>query len=95
MHSASTKMCRNLRHNFWWPGLKKGTSKFIAKCLTYQQAKLEYQRTTKHKQPLSIPKWKWEKVIMDFMIGLPISPKGSYTKWMIVDRLTNSMHSSH
>nr|GEY24790.1 putative reverse transcriptase domain-containing protein [Tanacetum cinerariifolium] len=39
-----------------------------------------------------IPKWKWEKITMDFITKLPKTTNGYDTIWMIVDRLTKSAH---
>nr|GEW31655.1 putative reverse transcriptase domain-containing protein [Tanacetum cinerariifolium] len=38
------------------------------------------------------PKWKWEKISMDFITKLPKTTNGYDTIWMIVDRLTKSAH---
>ncbi|KAA0036799.1 putative polyprotein [Cucumis melo var. makuwa] len=43
-------------------------------------------------QPLSVPEWKWENVSMDFIIGLFRTLKGYTVIWVIVDRLTKSIH---
>jgi hypothetical protein len=43
-------------------------------------------------QPLSIPGWKWEEIVMDFIVGLPATKKGFDSIWVIVDRLTKSVH---
>jgi hypothetical protein len=43
-------------------------------------------------QPLSIPGWKWEEIVMDFIIGLPTTEKGFDSIWVIVDRLTKFAH---
>ena len=43
-------------------------------------------------QPLPIPKWKWEHVTMDFIVGLPATQKGYNGVWVIVDRLTKTAH---
>ncbi|GJV18755.1 putative reverse transcriptase domain-containing protein [Tanacetum coccineum] len=37
-----------------------------------------------------IPKWKWDKITMDFITKLPKSSQGYDTIWVIVDRLTKS-----
>nr|GFB66450.1 reverse transcriptase domain-containing protein [Tanacetum cinerariifolium] len=39
-----------------------------------------------------IPEWKWENVTMDFMTGLPRTPSGYDSIWVIVDRLKKSVH---
>ncbi|GKE07363.1 putative reverse transcriptase domain-containing protein, partial [Tanacetum coccineum] len=39
-----------------------------------------------------IPVWKWERITMDFVSGLPRTPSGYDTIWVIVDRLTKSAH---
>jgi hypothetical protein len=43
-------------------------------------------------QPLSIPGWKWEDTVMDFIVGLPTTERVFYSIWVIVDRLTKSAH---
>jgi hypothetical protein len=42
--------------------------------------------------PLSVPKWKWEEISTDFITGLPTTQKGNDSIWVIVDRLTKSVH---
>jgi len=43
-------------------------------------------------QPLSIPKWKWEHITLDFVTALPRSSKGHNAIWVIVDRLIKCAH---
>ncbi|KAL0302446.1 UNVERIFIED_CONTAM: hypothetical protein Scaly_2564300 [Sesamum calycinum] len=77
MHPRSTKMYRDLRSYYWRPIMKKDVAEFVARCLTCQQVKVEHQAPTGKLHPLSIPEWKWEKITMDFVIGLPRKlPKG-------------------
>jgi hypothetical protein len=35
-------------------------------------------------QPLTIPGWKWEEIVMDFIVGLPTTEKGFDSIWVIV-----------
>jgi hypothetical protein len=46
-------------------------------------------------QPLSIPGWMWEEIVMDFIVGLPTTVKGFDSIWVIVDRLTKSIWRSY
>ncbi|KAL0345704.1 UNVERIFIED_CONTAM: RNA-directed DNA polymerase [Sesamum radiatum] len=46
-------------------------SRVCGRCLTCQQVKAEHQAPAGKLHPLSIPEWKWEKITMDFVIGLP------------------------
>ncbi|GMH05054.1 hypothetical protein Nepgr_006894 [Nepenthes gracilis] len=41
---------------------------------------------------MSIPSWKWEDIVMDFVSGLPRTPRNHDAVWVIVDRLTKSAH---
>ncbi|GJT12606.1 putative reverse transcriptase domain-containing protein [Tanacetum coccineum] len=41
---------------------------------------------------LEIPKWKWDRINMDFIIRLSRSSSGYDTNWVIVDRLNKSAH---
>ena len=92
MHPGTTKMYNTMKSHYWWPGMKKDVAEFIAKCLTCQQIKVEHQAPAGKLHPLSIPEWKWEKITMDFVTGLPKTQKGNDAIWIIVDRLTKSAH---
>ncbi|PSR88443.1 Transposon Tf2-6 polyprotein [Actinidia chinensis var. chinensis] len=91
MHPESTKMYRDLREIYWWPGMKKDITEFVARCLTCQQVKTEHQKPAGLLQPLPIPQWKCEH-ITDFVVGLPKTATGFDSIWVIVDRLTISAH---
>ena len=56
------------------------------------QVKAEYQRLTGLLQSLLIPEWKWVHITMDFVMGLPNSPREYKAIWVIVDRLTKSVY---
>ncbi|CAL2240309.1 unnamed protein product [Prunus armeniaca] len=92
IHPGGTKMYLDLKRNFWWNGMKRDIEKFVAKCLTCQQVKAEHQKPSGSLQPLPVVEWKWDHITMDFVTGLPRSPKGLDAIWVIVDRLTKSAH---
>ncbi|GJT86431.1 putative reverse transcriptase domain-containing protein [Tanacetum coccineum] len=54
--------------------------------------RLETQKPSGLLQQPEIPEWKWEKITMDFVSGLPRTPSGYDSIWVIVDRLTKSAH---
>ena len=92
MHPGSTKMYRTLKDHYWWRGMKREIAEFVSNCLTCQQIKIEHQKPAGLLKPLSIPEWKWERITMDFVTGLPKTQRGHDTIWVIVDRLTKSAH---
>ncbi|KAL2223980.1 UNVERIFIED_CONTAM: Transposon Tf2-12 polyprotein [Sesamum indicum] len=92
MHPGTTKMYRNLRPYYWWQTMKKDVAEFVAKCMICQQVKAEHQAPAGKLRPLSIPEWKWEKITMDFVVGLPRTFRKHDAIWVIVDRLTKSAH---
>ena len=92
MHPGSTKMYHTLREHYWWKGMKKEIEDFVSRCLTCQQVKAEHQKPAGKIQPLPIPVWKWDKITMDFVTGLPRARRQHDAIWVIVDRLTKSAH---
>ncbi|KAL5743947.1 hypothetical protein ACOSP7_026812 [Xanthoceras sorbifolium] len=92
MHPRSTKMYRTLKDYYWWKGMKKDIAEFVSRCLTCQQVKTEYQKPAGLLQPLLIPEWKWERITIDFVVGLPRSQSGYDAIWVVVDKLTKSAH---
>ncbi|KAA3483549.1 DNA/RNA polymerases superfamily protein [Gossypium australe] len=39
-----------------------------------------------------VPEWKWDRITMDFVTGLPLTPKKKDAIWVVVDRLTKLAH---
>ena len=72
--------------------MKRDIVDFISRCLTCQKIKIEHQRPGGLIQSLPIPEWKWEHIIMDFVVGLPKSKGNCDSIWVIVDRLTKFSH---
>jgi hypothetical protein len=72
--------------------MKTDIAEFVAQCLVCQQVKAEHQRPAGMLQPLEIPVWKWERISMDFVVGLPRTQAGYDSIWVVVDRLTKSAH---
>ncbi|GKC08214.1 putative reverse transcriptase domain-containing protein [Tanacetum coccineum] len=64
----------------------------ICKCLTCSKVKAEHQRPSGLLQQPEMPKWKWDKITMDFSTKLPKTKSGHDTIWVIVDRPTKSAH---
>ena len=92
VHPGATKMYHDIKTTYWWNRLKRDAAEFVASCLTCQQVKVEHQRPTGLLQELPMPEWKWDRVTMDFVVGLPRTRKGYDSIWVIVDRLTKSAH---
>ncbi|KAK4406476.1 Transposon Ty3-I Gag-Pol polyprotein [Sesamum angolense] len=92
VYPGTIKMNRNLKPYYWWQTMNKDMAEFVAKCMTYQQVKAEQYAPAGKLQPLSIPEWKWEKITIDFVLGLPRTLRKHDAIWVIVDRLTKSAH---
>ncbi|GKA70493.1 retrotransposon protein, putative, ty3-gypsy subclass [Tanacetum coccineum] len=89
---ASNESTRDM---YWWPGMKKDIVVHVSKCLTCLKVNAEHQRPSGLMQQPEIPKWKWERIAMDFVTKLPRTSSGHDTIWVIVDRLTKSAHFLH
>nr|XP_033508434.1 uncharacterized protein LOC117273376 [Nicotiana tomentosiformis] len=58
----------------------------------YAQVKAEHQRPGGLTQCIELPLWKWDMINMDFITGLPRTPRRYDSIWVIIDRLTKSAH---
>ena len=66
--------------------MKKDIPEFVNQCLICQQVKFEYQRPSSLPQQMPLSEWKWDRLMMDFVVGLPRTSSG------YDDRLTKSAH---
>nr|GEY74368.1 putative reverse transcriptase domain-containing protein [Tanacetum cinerariifolium] len=90
VHHGANKMYDDLRHMYWWLGMKRGISIYVSKCLTCAKVKAKHQRPSGLLQQPEIPEWKWDKITMDLITMLPRSRSRHDAIWVIVDRLTKS-----
>jgi hypothetical protein len=72
--------------------MKKDIAANVARCDTCCRVKAIYMKPTGLLQPLSVPSWKWGDISMDFISGLPTTKKGHDSIWVIVDRITKTVH---
>jgi hypothetical protein len=72
--------------------MKREIARYVSECDSCRMVKTDYLRPAGNLQPLSVPKWKWENICMDFIVGLPRTSRGYNSIWVIVDRLTKSAH---
>nr|GEU45673.1 putative reverse transcriptase domain-containing protein [Tanacetum cinerariifolium] len=70
IHSGSDKMYQDLKKLYWWPNIKADIATFVSRCLTCAKVKAEHQKPSGLLQQPEIPEWKWEKITMDFVLGL-------------------------
>ncbi|GKE27666.1 putative reverse transcriptase domain-containing protein [Tanacetum coccineum] len=85
-------MYQDLKLLYSLPNMKADITTYVSKCLTCVKVKAEHQRSSGLLQQPEIPVWKWERITMDFVSGLPRMPSGYDTIWVIVDRLTKSAY---
>ncbi|CAH9107429.1 unnamed protein product, partial [Cuscuta europaea] len=90
VHPGGDKLYKDLKKNFWWPGMKREVAEFVSRCLNCQKVKAERCKPKGLVQPLEVPKWKWDSISMDFVGGLPLTKSGRDKIWVIVDRLTKT-----
>ena len=72
--------------------MKIDISEFVTKCLVCQKVKAEHQVPSGFLQPIRIPEWKWDRITMDFLVGLPLTRRKHDSVWAIVNRLTKSAY---
>ncbi|KAA3470916.1 DNA/RNA polymerases superfamily protein [Gossypium australe] len=73
-------------------GMERDISEFVLRCLVCQQVKAEHQVPSGLLQHVMIPNWKWDRVSMDFVSGLPLTLKKKDVVWVVIDRLMKSAH---
>nr|GEX80481.1 reverse transcriptase domain-containing protein [Tanacetum cinerariifolium] len=82
IHPGLDKMYQDIKKHYWWPNMKADITTFIRKCLTCAMVKAEHQNPSGLLQQPRIPEWKWEKITMDFVSGLPRTPCGFDSIWL-------------
>ena len=82
VHPSENKMYQDQKKTYWWKRMKIDVAKYVASCGICQRVKAEHK----------VPMWPWDDIAMDFVVGLPRSPRGRDTIWVVVDRLSKVAH---
>jgi hypothetical protein len=72
--------------------MKIDIAKYVSECDTCSKIKAIHLKIAGTLQPLPIPSWKWDDIIMDFIMGLPLTSRNHDSIWVVVDRLTKTAH---
>jgi hypothetical protein len=92
IHLVSDKMYQDMKTRFWWTKMNKEITAYIARCDTCCRVKAVHLKLAGSLQPLSFPRWKWEEISMNFIVGLTPTQRNFDSIWVIVDRLTKVAH---
>jgi hypothetical protein len=92
IHPGSNKMYQDIKQRYWWYGMKRDVAANVALCDTFHRVKPEHQRPVGLLQLLKVPEWKWEKIGMDFIMGLPRTRDDYDSIRVILDCLTKVAH---
>ena len=63
-HSGYQKTVAAVRKQYW-PGIKNDVAEYIARCMECQKVKVEHRHPAGLLQPLPIPDWKWDAVMIN------------------------------
>jgi hypothetical protein len=55
--------------------MKHKTTRYVSECDTSQKVKANYMKPGGLLQPLSVPNWKWDDIIIDFIVGLSLTAR--------------------
>lgn len=87
-HKGTAKTTSAVQQAYWWPGITADTAKYVKTCLMCQRNKASTQKPAGLLQPLEVPADRWSEVTMDFITGLPCTPRAHDAIMVVCDRLT-------
>ncbi|XP_060183009.1 uncharacterized protein LOC132612959 [Lycium barbarum] len=94
IHPGDTKMYRDFKQHYLWCRMKRYIVEFVSQGSNCQQVKYEHQKLSGVTQRTPLPKWKWEQIVMDFLLGFPHTLGKFDVILVIVHRLSNNIYHS-
>jgi hypothetical protein len=72
--------------------MKREAAHYVSECDICRKVKANYMKPAGLLQLLSILEWKCDDISMDFIMGLPLMAHKFDSIWVIMDRLSKSIH---
>jgi hypothetical protein len=91
-HLGYQKIITDVRGQYFWPGMKKDVTNYLARCMECQKVKAKHRHPTGLLQPFPIPEWKWEVVTIDFITKLLRTTRQNDSIMVVVGKLTKAGH---
>nr|GEW19563.1 putative reverse transcriptase domain-containing protein [Tanacetum cinerariifolium] len=92
VHPGFNKIYQDMKLLYWWPNMKADIATYVSKCLTCLRVKAEHKKPSGLLVQVEIPQWKWDNITIDFVTKLLKTQSGNDTIWVVVNRLTKSIH---
>src|SRR5258705_1141153 len=90
-HPGRWKTLELVSQNYWWPGLSRYVTKFVAGCDACNRMKTFPMQKVGKLIPNKVPDQRWQVISVDMIRELPDS-KGYNAILMVVDRLSKRIH---
>jgi hypothetical protein len=90
-HFGHDKTFAQLRSSYYWPSMRAEVEKFVKICKICQYSKGKKKKTRLY-QPLPIPDRPWDAISMDFVLGFPMTQRGSDSIFVVIDRFSKMAH---
>ena len=90
-HFGRDKTVASVTNSFYWPTINRYVVNLVKQCRTCSMAKQRKQNTGLY-TPLPVPIRPWEDVSMDFVLGLPRTPKRQDSIFIVVDCFSKMAH---
>lgn len=91
-HMGVRKTYVMLARQFYWPKMAAYSKEYVESCIRCRMAKTVSRKPAGLLQSLQIPSRRWEQVSLDFIVGLPLTPKGNDAILTLVDSLSKMAH---
>lgn len=90
-HAGTLKTYRQLATDWFWDRMKRMIASYMLACPVCQLNKTSTLSLEGLLQPLPVPDQVWDDIIMDFVVGLPLS-QGFNSILVVVDHLSKYAH---
>ena len=91
-HPGYTRTVELAKTYFYWVGMSKDVRAYVEECPVCQIEKGDHTRSRGRLQNLQLPQDKWQEVMIDFILKLPVTARGKNGIMTVIDRATKMVH---